>query len=102
MLQTGEFNHSHIVAAGFQLKPAEPVGEILGEPILENSIFKYGLVKVVSYLTEELMLAARDTEDDFGTPLHCVDKGIVGSRIAGMEGDHHVSMVIGIVGNVAH
>ena len=102
MLQAGEFNHGHIVAAGLQFQTTETVSEIFGEPVLKNSIFEDRLMQFIFNLTEEFMLAARNTENDSGAPLYSIDESVVGSCIAGMEGDYHVSMVIGIVGDIAH
>ena len=59
-------------------------------------------MEFVFQLTEKLMLAARNAENDSGSPLYRIDESVVGSCISGMESDYHVSMVAGVVGDIAH
>ena len=58
MLQTGEFNHGHIVAAGLQLQTTQAVGQIFGEAVLQNAVFQHRLVHLASDLAEKLVLTA--------------------------------------------
>ena len=63
VLQTCEFNHCHVIAAGFQFQAAEPVGQVLCETILENSVFEHRLVDIAFNLAEKLVLASWHAEN---------------------------------------
>ena len=102
VLKAGELDHCNVIATGFKLQAAESVCQIFGQTVFEDAVFEHRLVNIALYLAEKLVLAARHAEDNLGVPRHGVYKSIVSCGVTGMESNHHIGIIAGIVCNVTH
>ena len=60
-------------------------------------------MEIIADLAEKLMLAAWYAQYDFGVPRYGIDEGVVGCCVAGMQCDHHVSLLLrtAVIRNIA-
>ena len=92
-IRRDELDHLGLESEDAQDHRAEGVREDVAEPLAQDAMAQHAGERRVRVRTNrllELMLAAGRRHDVAGLPLHALREGLVGRRVARMEGDHHV------------
>ena len=93
MLHIDKLKHLHLIAGPLQHRRTQAISEKRCHPFFEKPIFQHRPQYLISDLTVQLVLTARNREDRLCIPCDCLGQRIIRCCIACMQRHHKIYLI---------